>query len=287
MDLSPGRPKLTSRTTDNRIITLAKKDPFTSSKAISAEIGNVISSRTVRRKLQRANLPGRIARSIPLLRKKNLEMLLQFAKNHANWCGPQGEKKWRNILWSDETKVNLFGNDAKRNVRRPKDKVFHEKFCKRTVKHGGGNIMIWGCFSWNGVGPIHRILDTMDRFKYKNILEHKMLPYADENMPIIWTFQQDNDPKHTSKLVKDWLQDHMVTTLHWPSQSPDLNPIENLWGELKRRIGKQTFQNANQLWDFVQKTWYEIPVETCRKLISSMPKRMDKVLKNRGGYTGY
>ena len=75
--------------------------------------------------------------------------------------------------------------------------------------------------------------------------------------------------------------------MDWPSQSPDLNPIENLWGELKRRIGKENFQNKDQLWTFVQKTWYEIPVETCRKLIASMPKRVDKVIQNNGGYSGY
>lgn len=282
-----GRKKKTKRTTDNYIVSLAKRDPFKSSRQISAEINNVISARSVRRRLTDAKLPGRIARKVPLLRQQNLKTRLNFAKNHLNWSGSENAKKWRNILWSDETKINLFGNDNGRNVRRPQGKEFHVRFTKKTVKHGGGNIMVWGCFSWYGVGPIFRITDTMTRFEYKNILENTMLPYAEENMPLRWVFQQDNDPKHTSRFVKDWFQANSITLLEWPSQSPDLNPIENLWGELKRRVGKVGIQNKDQLWEIVQKTWYEIPVETCRKLISSMPQRLQKVVQNKGGYTGY
>jgi len=78
-----------------------------------------------------------------------------------------------------------------------------------------------------------------------------------------------------------------VDVLEWPSQSPDLNPIKNLWGELKREVGKTLCQNKSQLWDFVQREWYNIPIGTCRKLLSSMPRRMEKVLQNNDGYTGY
>lgn len=282
-----GRPKKTSPETDRRIVLMVKKDPFISSKAISAELCNEISPQTVRRRLLQAKLPGRIARKVPLMRQKNIKTRLEFAKEHLQWSGCEGEKKWRNILWSDETKINLFGNDCQRNVRRPKGKEFHVKFTKKTVKHGGGNIMVWGCFSWNGVGPIFRIEDTMNASGYRDILENVMLPYASENMPLIWTFQQDNDPKHSSRLVKNWFLENNVPVLSWPSQSPDLNPIENLWSELKIRLSKEVFKNKDDLWEKTQKIWYEIPLEKCQNLISSMPRRVEKVLQNKGGYTGY
>ena len=89
--------------------------------------------------------------------------------------------------------------------------------------------MMYGEVSWYGVGPIHLITDTMTALSYKDILETVMLPYASENMPLIWSLQQDNDPKHTSKLVKNWLTDIKIRTIDWPSQSPDLSPIENLY----------------------------------------------------------
>lgn len=282
-----GRPHKTSSETDRRIVVMAKKDPFMSSRAISAAIGNEVSAQTVRRRLLQAKLPGRIARKVPLMRKQNIKMRLQFAREHLPWSGCEGEKKWRNILWSDETKINLFGNDCQRNVRRPKGKEFHVKYTKKTVKHGGGNIMVWGCFSWNGVGPIYRIESTMNADGYRGILENVMLPYASENMPLSFTFQQDNDPKHKSRLVTNWFSQNNVRVLSWPSQSPDLNPIENLWSELKKRLSKEVFKNKDDLWEKTQKIWYDIPLETCQKLISSMPRRMQKLVQNRGGCTGY
>ena len=75
--------------------------------------------------------------------------------------------------------------------------------------------------------------------------------------------------------------------IEWPSQSPDLNPIENLWGVLKNEVSKRQFSNKAELWSFVKEEWQKIPIETCRKLISSMPNRMQKVIENKGGHSGY
>ena len=145
--------------------------------------------------------------------------------------------------------------------------------------------MVWGCFSWEGVGPIHLIESTMDRFVYKDLLETVMLPYAEENMPLVWQFQQDNDPKHSSKLVCEWFRQHNLKVVEWPSQSPDLNPIENLWGELKRKLARLPCRNKKELWENIQQEWYNMPIETCRKLISSMPKRIEAVIRSKGGYS--
>ena len=70
---------------------------------------------------------------------------------------------------------------------------------KKMVKHRGSSIVIWACFSYYGVGSIHWIKTIMDQHVYVDILQNVMLPYAEDEMPFIWVFQPDNEPKHTSK----------------------------------------------------------------------------------------
>ena len=127
----------------------------------------------------------------------------------------------------------------------------------------------------------------MTQYTYIDILNNVMLPFAEENMPIIWHFQQDCDPKHTSKAAKEWFTTNNVKVLEWPPQSPDLNPIENLWRQLKLKISGQNPKNRNELWMMLQEAWYSIPVEVCRKLVDSMPSRCTEVLKNKGYATKY
>lgn len=133
-----GRPRKTSSCTDRRIAKLSKRDPFLSSKDILKELEENVSSRTIRRRLADFNLHGRSARKVPFLSSRNTKQRQRFAKEHISWRGEEMEKKWRNILWSDESKFNLQGSDGRTFVRRPPNQEFSSAYTRKTIKHGAG-----------------------------------------------------------------------------------------------------------------------------------------------------
>lgn len=127
----------------------------------------------------------------------------------------------------------------------------------------------------------------MDRFVYRDILNNVMLPYAEEEMPLKWWYQHDNDPKHTAKCVKECFCSKKINVLKWPAQSPDLNPIENLWDIVDRKINRDCCKTPNELFRQAEIAWNGISDETLSNLIESMPRRCEEVLKNKGYATKY
>ena len=101
--------------------------------------------------------------------------------------------------------------------------------------------MVWECFSGQGMGLFHIIKDTMTGIGYRTILNDVIYPYAEENIPLVWRFQHDNDPNHTFTVVSEWLQSNVVRLMKWTAQSPDLNPIENLYKIVDRKITTQNY----------------------------------------------
>ncbi len=128
------------------------------------------------------------------------------------------------------------------------------------------------CWCWSTVFSE----STVNAAIYQEILEHFMLPSADKLYgDADFIFQQDLAPAHTAKGTKSWFSDHGVTVLDWPANSPDLNPIENLWGIVKRKMRDTRPNNADELKATVKETWASIPPQQCHKLITSMPRRIE------------
>ena len=151
--------------------------------------------------------------------------------------------------------------------------------------------MMWGCMTWEGVGLACKIDGRMDADLYVQISEDELqqsLEYFNKSPEDI-LFQQDNDPKHTSRKAKNWFEDHHYEVMVWPAQSPDLNPIEHLWFTLKRRLAEQPEppKGITGLWERVEREWERIEAATCQGLIQSMPRRVQEMLKAKGGYTSY
>ena len=126
----------------------------------------------------------------------------------------------------------------------------------------------------------------MNSNMYCEILQQSMIPSL-QKLGSRAVFQHDNDPEHTSKTTITLLKRLRVKVMDGPSMSPDLNPIEYLWGILKRKVKVYKVSNICQLRDVVMEEWKSIPAATCEALVNSMPRRVKAVLDNDGVHTKY
>ncbi|MBM6386306.1 MAG: transposase [Paenibacillus sp.] len=165
-----------------------------------------------------------------------------------------------------------------------------------SIKHGGGSIMLWSAITYVGTGWLCKIEGNMDKDLYKSILEGEQNATIDflcqklnlNRSQVV--FQHDNDPKHTSNLVKNYLHSQEYQVMEWPPQSPDLNPIENMWRLLKIRLNEYETppKGMQELFERVTEVWYNvITKEECQKVIESMPNRIEQCINAKGYWTKY
>ena len=123
---------------------------------------------------------------------------------------------------------------------------------------------------------------------YLRIMEDNLLPFFDEEMPVGWIYQQDNAPIHVSESARSWFHGQGVRLMVWPSRSPDLNPMENIWGWLARRLyaNNRQFNSVSDLQNCVLGEREQVRQQLVRDLVESMHKRTAQVLQ-RGGFCTY
>ena len=194
---------------------------------------------------------------------------------HMDYCN--------HVLWSDEMKINLFGSSGFKHVWRWPGEEYKDTCVKATVKHGGGNVMVWGCMSAAGVGKLHFIEGNMNSNMYCQILQQSMISSL-QKLGRRAVFQHVNDSKYISKTTTALLKRQSVKVMDCPCMSPDLKPTEHLWGILKQKVEVRKVSNIHQLRDVVMEECKSIPVASCEALVNSMPRRVKTVLDNDCGH---
>lgn len=170
------------------------------------------------------------ARRKPLLTPQQKAKRFRFAKKYATWDA----EDWRHVLWSDEATFKVTGSGYQRVYRPPHADPHDPKYTVQTVKHPD-RIMVWGCFTYCGVVTLVVLPKNVkvNRGIYLKLCDHLSLPDSFEPTRAK-VFMQDGAPYHTAHSVIQWQKDCKESFFNdWSGNSPDINPIENLWALLK------------------------------------------------------
>lgn len=276
-----GRPSLTSSAENRYLIYLSKRHPtHTASDLMSNWHTNVsVSIDTTKRILRKYGLCGRVAARKPYLNKIQIRKRLRWSKCYSSW----NEEQWGKVIFSDESRVELFSRTRK-YVRRMKGNRFLSEYTSTTSKYGGKSLMVWGAIKYDGSRSLIKCDGNVNSIEYQSILRRGLIPiYNPQDI-----FIQDNAPCHRSASTVEFLGNEGICYVDdWPPQSPDLNIIENLWYDIKRNVSRRHPKSVDELWNYFQEEWNAYPVEKIKNLYLSLPRRMKAVKMSRGHTTKY
>ena len=212
-----------------------------------------------------------------LIRTANKEKRLE-------WCQRMLECKetFDDVIFSDESSVQL-DHHGRLCFR----KIGQARKLKPKPKHPP-KVHVWAGISKRGASCIVIFSGTLTATRYCDILEDTLLPFVRKVFPDGYRFQQDNDPKHTSNYTKEYLVKESINWWKTPAESPDLNPIENVWGSMKyylRHHYKPT--NVATLQAGIKEFWMRLTPNVCRRYIDHLNKVIPKVVEVNGAASGY
>lgn len=241
------------------------------------------SFRTIRRSLDRMNLKAHVARRAYPFTAIHLQKRLSFANGYLHWTSAD----WSAVLFSDETIFTTNNYSTRWCQREPNTDFLPEN----TVPHRAHppKVNAWGCCSAGGVGTLYTFPETLNAQYMRSILDSCLLESAEKlfRLPMKWYLLQDNSRNHTAPPVKEWLHNHGVSVVEFPPYSPDLNIIENVWANVKRRISEHRAQTEAQLQDAAHEEWAKTDVKYLSGLVRSMHRRCEKVIEAKGFRIGY
>ena len=210
-----------------------------------------------------------------------------FAQKYSNW-----DLQWRSVNFTDESTVKV-GKSGIQYVRRKRGERFVKKNVRQQCNRSVAHLNVWAAISYEGISELHVINGALTSRRYiDEILEASQRNFIRNtygNHEVV--FQQDHSPIHTAKIVKNWLIGHHLEVLDWPACSPDVNPIENIWGDMKRQLSlRNDIHNVNDLRNALFMIWNEYSHErqyVVRNAFLSMPRRIQHLINSNGSFIKY
>ena len=282
-----GRRRKTTPATDQDIVHQAEATPFNTSRQIIQTMDLDISGTTLRRRLRENGIRPYWSASKPAITDGDCQARLAFARRYENWTADD----WKRAIFMDESTAQSFSN-AKKRVFRRKNTRLDPDFVSENKSSGRFSIPLYGCFCATGPGQLFRIEGRLNHEKYIAILKKNLPAFLERFPPSTTVFVlQDNCSIHKANATMDFLRRQAsYDIIDFPPRSPDMNPIENAWSELKKRIDYTGLRDADHLWERIQTAWLTMALTMAnywQTLSGSMPNRIKQVIKAGGHHTKY
>ena len=189
------------------------------------------------------------------------------------------------ITWSDETCVTAYPTKRQIAIKVHSSTKESELPFIPKVQKGGFSVMFWGCFTRYAKGPLTVIEGSIDNPKYLELIQDIVIPEINASEHDLIFMQYDARP-HKARIVRDYYDENNVAVLDWPPQSPDLNPIEQVWAIMKHELyTRKTFpKNRTELIETFLGIWDSLELKRFENLSDSIPERLEKVIENKGGW---
>lgn len=285
----PCQPRITTARQDRlmRLTHLRNKfQPATqTARTVIGQHGRPVCGRTVRNRLRAEGLRPYCPYTGSVLKARHRRERVQWARAHRRWI----LRQWSSVLFSDEKQCQCFRADGRTRVYRQRNQRFAEACIQEIDRWGGPSIMVWAGISANSRTDLVFIQGNLNAHKYRaEVLEPVVQP-ALQNMGPGAVFQQDNARPHIAQHCRQFFDDNDIEVLPWPALSPDLNPIENLWDLLARRLRQRPHppETLPQLRAALTEEWTAIPQEDIRSHCLSMRRRLTAVIDANGGHIHY
>ncbi|CAH2100518.1 unnamed protein product [Euphydryas editha] len=277
-----GRTKFATTERERRAILREASNSTLTARQIAHNVGTKASVRTVQRIIRNfPHLKRLKMKRKPCLKEHHCTERLHFARNNMHWT-----KEWYKVIFSDEKKINLDGPDGY-------SCYFHDLRKNEIIlsrrRNDAGSVMVWGAISYNGPIDLVVIQGRQNSRSYINLLKKEICKFSSATDDKSFIFQHDNASIHRAHDVRQWFQQNNINVLDWPSLSPDLNIIENVWGWLSRELyknGKQ-YNNKQDLEKGIKKCWSKLPIKYIRSLYDSMPSRIFDLIQKKGKSLNY